>query len=231
MSSLQHHYGVIHPHWSTPIWSMGHRHHFGAQQGMASVNNIAAFREKRGWSRPDLAKRMGTSAQQIERLEKGMRNLKQSWIDKAAQAFDVEPAAIITPMQEVDLPVVGFVGAGGEILFEDSYEKGGGLYHVASLPGIASPSIIGLEVRGNSMYPIFRDGHVVFIDRDGWDRVEDGALSDWAVCRLVDGRTLLKEVRPSHVAGRYDLISQNAPPIESVELVWATPIIGHRRRK
>ncbi|MDE1914707.1 MAG: helix-turn-helix domain-containing protein [Sphingomonadales bacterium] len=198
---------------------------------MASVNNIGALREKEGWSRPELARRMGTSTSQVERLEKGQRLLKPHWIDRAAAAFGVEPAAIITPLSGDAVAVVGYVGAGGDIIFEDSYAPGDGMYHVDSLPGLGADGLIGLEVRGDSMYPFFRNGHIIFIRRDNWDRVEDEALSDWAVCRLSDGRTLLKEVRPSRVAGHYDLISQNAPPIEDVELVWATAVKGHLRNR
>lgn len=40
---------------------------------------------------------MDTSPQQIERLEKGQRALRQEWIDRAAQAFGVTPAEIISP--------------------------------------------------------------------------------------------------------------------------------------
>lgn len=82
---------------------MGGQHRIGAEKGVGSVNNIARFREDRGWSRPDLAKRMNTSPQQVERLEKGQRNLKQEWIDRAAEAFGVTPADIISP----DAPGVG----------------------------------------------------------------------------------------------------------------------------
>ncbi|MBB3940716.1 transcriptional regulator with XRE-family HTH domain [Novosphingobium fluoreni] len=64
---------------------------------MSSVNNIERLREGRGWKRPQLAKLMNTSPQQVERLEKGGRRLTQDWIDRAAVAFDVSPAAIITP--------------------------------------------------------------------------------------------------------------------------------------
>jgi transcriptional regulator with XRE-family HTH domain len=76
---------------------MGAPHHSGAQRGVASVNNIQRFREARGWSRPKLAQLMETSPQQIERLEKGMRALRQEWIDRAAEAFGVTPAEIISP--------------------------------------------------------------------------------------------------------------------------------------
>lgn len=81
-------------------------HRFGAREGVSSVNNIERLRSARGWSRPELGRRMGTSGQQIERLEKGLRSLKQEWIDKAAKALGVSPAQIITPMTESNQPVV-----------------------------------------------------------------------------------------------------------------------------
>ncbi|MFZ2996244.1 XRE family transcriptional regulator [Sphingobium sp.] len=96
MNSLQHHYGVTDEELSTPNWSMGGQHHIGAIGRMALENNIAAFREAKGWSRPELARRMGTSAQQVERLEKGQRGLKHEWIEKAARALGVPQADIIT---------------------------------------------------------------------------------------------------------------------------------------
>lgn len=130
-----------------------------------------------------------------------------------------------------ELPVVGYVGAGGEILFEDAYVQGDGMYHIEVLPGLDPLGLIGLEVKGDSMYPTFREGYVVFINRDGWNHVESDALNDWAVCRVSDGRTLLKEIRPSRQEGCYDLISQNAPPIEGVKLEWATPVVGYRKRR
>lgn len=74
---------------------------------MSSVNNIARFREARGWQRPELAKRMGTTPQQVERLEKGQRKLTQDWIDRAAEALEVKPADIITAGMPVDnLPAI-----------------------------------------------------------------------------------------------------------------------------
>jgi transcriptional regulator with XRE-family HTH domain len=74
---------------------MGAQHHFGAKGGVTSGNNIERLREERGWKRPELARRMGTTPQQVERLEKGQRRLTSDWIDKAAGALEVEPAMII----------------------------------------------------------------------------------------------------------------------------------------
>jgi transcriptional regulator with XRE-family HTH domain len=80
---------------------MAGEHRFGAIDGVSSVNNIERFREAKGWSRPKLGERMGTSGQQVERLEKGLRKLSQDWIDKAATALGVSPADIITPLDGV----------------------------------------------------------------------------------------------------------------------------------
>lgn len=44
---------------------------------------------------------MGTSGQQVERLEKGQRRLTQDWIEKAADALGVDPPQIIEPEPRV----------------------------------------------------------------------------------------------------------------------------------
>ncbi len=44
---------------------------------------------------------MGTSPQQVERLEKSQRKLSLDWIDRAADAFGVQPWRIIVPMNEL----------------------------------------------------------------------------------------------------------------------------------
>lgn len=75
---------------------MGEKHQIGASGYMAGGNNIAALREARGWKRPKLAELMGTSTQQVERLEKSQRRLTQDWIERAARALEVSPADIIT---------------------------------------------------------------------------------------------------------------------------------------
>jgi phage repressor protein C with HTH and peptisase S24 domain len=96
MNSLQHQNGAEDTRLSTPFWRMGGRHQFGAQERVIRGNNIAALREAKGWKRPQLAKAMGTSTQQVERLEKSQRRLTQDWIERAAAALEVQPVAIFT---------------------------------------------------------------------------------------------------------------------------------------
>jgi len=51
----------------------------------------------RGWSRPELGRRLSppTSGQQIERLEKGQRQIDTDWLERIAGAFGVEPAVLV----------------------------------------------------------------------------------------------------------------------------------------
>ncbi len=58
-------------------------------QFMTPGETMAQLRERKGWKRPELARLMGTSTQQIERLEKGQRRFTTDWLDRAALALDV----------------------------------------------------------------------------------------------------------------------------------------------
>lgn len=58
-------------------------------------NRIAELRKARKWPRRELASRIGTTPQQIERLEKGMRRLTDVWISRIAAALDTDPASIL----------------------------------------------------------------------------------------------------------------------------------------
>jgi phage repressor protein C with HTH and peptisase S24 domain/DNA-binding XRE family transcriptional regulator len=165
-------------------------HQIGARGGVASVNNIELFREQRGWKRPELARRMGTTPQQVERLEKGQRGLSVDWIDKAADALGVTPAQIITPVgddgvafsrtEPTSLDVVaseyGFafleeldlaLGMGASFL--DGHPEVRGLvpFKLDWLAGLHDGPLDRLKVvrgRGDSMQPTICDGDIVLID-------------------------------------------------------------------
>lgn len=59
---------------------------------------------------------MGTSPQQVERLEKGMRKLSQDWIERAAKALEVEPAVILLTEQEHQPTIVTHIPGDGDIV-------------------------------------------------------------------------------------------------------------------
>lgn len=203
---------------------------------MASVNNIARLREEKRWSRPDLAKRMNTSPQQVERLEKGLRNLRQEWIDRAADALGVTPADIITPLPD-DFTASTSAGRPlpGDIDPEDAdsvqiqewdvaYGMGGGTYLDLPVTGAlhtfsrawlrnfthsAPEKVFLARGSGDSMFPTILDSDMVVIDTgDREIRVGDKI---WAVVYGTTG--YIKRIRPMP-DGSVKMLSDNpsVPP-------------------
>lgn len=60
-------------------------------------NGIKAFREKAGLSKAELARRIGTTRQQLGRLENSERKLTLPWAAKIAQILKCEPQDLIFP--------------------------------------------------------------------------------------------------------------------------------------
>lgn len=160
---------------------------------MTIANNIAAFREAKGWARPELAKRMDTTPQQVERLEKGQRGLTTEWIEKAARALGVPVGDIITPGAAAvlgdddyiapDLPPVRNASAddgtaeiislnlalsmGPGTLIEEMIDEERVKWDIGFLRTLTrSPFVHLREVRGvgDSMEPTLRTGDRVLID-------------------------------------------------------------------
>lgn len=233
MRSLQHHYGANEKLQSTPNWRVGDRHQFGAEEGVASANNIKHFREERGWMRPELAKRMGTTPQQIERLEKGQRGLSIEWIDKAATALRVEPWEIIVPVgaegpfeptkhlpaanddetAEVRRVDLGYaMGPGTNI--DDYVEEGTVRFDLAWLKSITRAHTDMLFVArgdGDSMSPTLINDDTVLVDTSQRELNLNDRI--WAVS--VYGAGMIKRIRKI-AADRVAVLSDNkdVPPQE-----------------
>ncbi|MGY2052931.1 XRE family transcriptional regulator [Methylobacterium sp. JK268] len=60
------------------------------------ANNLKALREARGLSQEAAADMMGTTRNQLAKLESGARRLSNVWIDRAAAAFGVDAGEIVT---------------------------------------------------------------------------------------------------------------------------------------
>ncbi len=216
---------------STPFWSMGDQHHFGARCGVASENNIERFRIDRGWSRPELGKRMGTSGQQIERLEKGQRKLSQDWIDKAAAALEVLPTDIIGPMQpgidrsssSPEQPVVRSADAGETVRIArldlslpmgpgatvDDYVEEEPLEfdqaYVRSFTRTPPHRLRLASGAGDSMFPTLVPNDLVWIDTTQNELVH----SDRIYAAAINGGAAIKRLRPVANGQRILVISDN----------------------
>lgn len=185
-----------------------------------SQNRIQELREAKGWSQQDLADATGTTGQQIGRLEAGKRKLTVDWMIRLAAALQVNMADLFAWDAGESVPLVGYVGAGAEILAIDDHAKGGGLEEVERPHG-AGRSTVAVRVRGDSMRPAYKDGDLLYYDTQANGDL-DHLIGNDCVVKLSDGRVFVKEIRKN--SGGYWLHSYNADPMMDVSIEWAAKI-------
>ncbi|WP_159996822.1 helix-turn-helix domain-containing protein [Roseomonas sp. 18066] len=139
------------------------------------------------------------------------------------------PAAVLPAVPAGAVPVVGYIGAGEQVLPFDDAAMGAGLEQVDAPPG-AEPGTVAVVVRGSSMFPAFWDGDVLYYARDaGFDR--DGCLYNECIVKLRDGPIYIKRVTPGSQPGVYTLQSYNAPPMPDAAIEWAAPVQFQDKRR
>jgi phage repressor protein C with HTH and peptisase S24 domain len=62
-----------------------------------------------------------------------------------------------------NIPLIGFPQAGSQGFFDDGGYPAGGSWDEFPFPGFADPQAYALEISGDSMVPVFRDGDTVIV--------------------------------------------------------------------
>lgn len=121
------------------------------------------------------------------------------------------------------IPLIGLAQAGGDGFFDDGgYPVGGGWDEIAS-PEIIDPNAYAVEISGDSMEPVFRDGDIVIVSP-----VAPVRRGDRVVVRTGSGEVMAKQlVRRS--ARKLELRSVNPDyrdyVFELAEIAWIHRII------
>lgn len=153
-------------------------------------------------------------------LDKGVEPRVGTLI-KIADALEI-PASSLFGSQ---VPVLGKIGAGGCVLFDESDEP-----ELVDRPPGAVGRLMALRVTGDSMLPVYRDGDIIYVNRD-----HEGVLPDYigeeCAVHTVEGGTFLKVLAHGTQPNRFTLRSFNAGDMENVELVWATPVLFVMRNR
>ena len=82
--------------------------------------------------------------------------------------------------------------------------------------------MIALEVRGDSMLPVYKDGHVIIVYAEQ-KRPISAFYGEEAAVRTSDGRRFLKTIMKGTPI---TLTSFNAAPIENVSIEWIGEIFA-----
>ena len=119
----------------------------------------------------------------------------------------------VRPGVQRRVPLIGLAQAGGEGFFDDAGFPVGAGWDEISLPDIPDPHAYALEISGDSMEPVLRDGDVVIVSPSAPIR-----RADRVVVRTQLGEVMAKELRRLS-ARRIELGSLNpAYPAYSFEI-------------
>jgi phage repressor protein C with HTH and peptisase S24 domain len=121
------------------------------------------------------------------------------------------------------IPLIGLAQAGGDGFFGDGGYPVGGGWDEVSLPEIADPHAYALEISGDSMEPVFRDGDQIVVSPSAPIR-----RGDRVVLRTQAGEVMAKQLA-RRSARRFELRSLNpAHPDRSfdlAEVAWVHRIV------
>jgi len=123
------------------------------------------------------------------------------------------PAAAPSRPQSRRIPLLGLAQAGGDGFFDDAGYPVGGSWDEVSLPEIADGNAYALEISGESMEPVFRDGDVVIVSPNApvrrGDRVvvrtREGEVMAKQLARRSARRIELRSLNPAHQDYNFDL--------------------------
>lgn len=202
---------------------------------MDHPNNLRRVMERAGKGVSWLAEQIGTNRQNVTRWAKGQRKLTVPWAKKiapylnstAGELLQVEIPAIRKVIKKpkseaVEIPLISWVSAGKLTREEGVRPVDIEKYLLADL----SPKgdWIALQVDGDSMDLVARDGAVLFVDRKD-DRLRDNGFY---VFTLEDGSTTFKRYR-SGTPARLQPYSRN-PDHETIPASDDMRVVGRVKR-
>ena len=201
-----------------------------------ALDTLAA---EHGLSASGLAKRAGLDATTFNPSKRIMPDGRARWpstesvakaLDAVGAGFDSFAALVggarAMPARSVTsrrIPLIGLAQAGGEGFFDDGGFPVGGSWDEVGLPEVADPNAYALEISGDSMEPVYRDGDLVIVSP-----VAPLRRGDRVVARTHGGEVMAKELA-RRSARKIELKSLNpAYPDYSFDLsevVWMHRIV------
>jgi phage repressor protein C with HTH and peptisase S24 domain len=193
-----------------------------------ALDTLAA---ENGLSASGLAKRAGLDATTFNPSKRCMPDGRPRWpsTESLAKVLDATGASLEAFSSLVSgarvlasnasrtasrrIPLIGLAQAGGDGFFDDGGYPVGGGWDEVSLPEVGDPNAYALEVSGDSMEPVFRDGDMVIVSpaspiRRG-DRVvvrtNDGEVMAKQLARRSARRVELRSLNPAHPDYSFDL--------------------------
>lgn len=188
---------------------------------------IEAEMKKKGFSRRSLSSAAKLSESAVRDLLTRTNNPGIDTLRKVAEALEMPVDALTGAGLKV--PVIGKIGAGGEVLFsiDPDAELNDDAVQMVPRPPLVAGRLMALQVVGSSMMPKYDDGEIVYVRAPSGDRghIPEDAIGSYCAIRTADGGTFLKVLTRGSQEERFTLRSLNAPDMENVEVIWASRVL------
>lgn len=181
-------------------------------------NRIREWRDARGLTLEALADAAGVSPGYLSRMETGGRNVSLKNLAKLAAALGVSERDLVGA-DGAQVALVGFVSAGSDAVL---FAEGQGPFGQVAAPDWASARTVAVEVRGNSLGPLFNGWRIFYDDRR--DPPTEDLIGAICVIGLDDGRIVVKRLAPGQLPKRFNLLSNTEPPIYDARIAWAARV-------
>lgn len=176
----------------------------------------------KGFSRRSLSSAAGLSESAVRDLLTRTDNPGVGTLRKVAEALEMPVDALTGAGLEV--PVLGKIGAGGQVKFLANADDEAGEFPMVPRPPLVAGRLMALEVEGSSMLPKYESGDIIYVKRDH-EGVLPTYIGKYCAVRTTDGGTWLKILTLGTEDGRYTLRSLNAEDMVNVEVEWASPVL------
>jgi phage repressor protein C with HTH and peptisase S24 domain len=195
---------------------------------------IDALAKRFDMSPSAMAKMAGLDPTSFNRSKRGDGDTRPRWpstesLAKVLEATGVgfsEFAALTERAPRLNpraVPLIGFAQAGAEGMFDETGAPIGAGWDEIDFPGLNEEGVYALEIAGDALAPVFRDGDRILVSPSVQPR-----RGDRVVARTTGGELLVKEL--ARVTARsVELVSLNRDgqdrTLELAEVVWIARIL------
>jgi phage repressor protein C with HTH and peptisase S24 domain len=156
--------------------------------------------QAQGLSASALAKRAGLDPTTFNRSKRVAPDGRPRWpstesLAKVLEATDTPLDAFLglvsePPQTSRPIPLIGLVQAGAGGFFDDAGFPVGGAWDEVRFPNVADEHAYALEISGESMQPLYRDGDIVVVSPAAQRR-----RGDRVVVKTLEGEVMAKELK------------------------------------
>jgi phage repressor protein C with HTH and peptisase S24 domain len=157
--------------------------------------------ERYGLSASGLAKKSGLDATSFNRSKRVAADGHLRWpsTESVAKVLDATGATVEefisllgdgSGRRQQPLPLIGYAQAGAGGFFDDGGYPAGSGWDEVNFPGIQDAQAYALEVSGDSMMPLYREGDRLIVAPN-----ESVRVGDRVVVKTLDGEVMAKELK------------------------------------